>query len=283
MTLTQLRVFEAVISQGGFAAAARVLGVSQPAVSAQLSALEKARGLRLVDRSTGEPTPEGAALHEITRPLFALADRAEQRLAQAERLGGEPLRIAADAPGYLMPLLARMRAAHPDLRFAVTGGNATEALAAVRSGASEIGVAAEVPEDPALHRIVLREQELVAVVRTDHPRAGGKQFPLVELAGEPLIGRERGSVTRAALERAAADAGVPLSYAMTADTREAVVAAVASGLGVGIVAEDEMLDDPRLVMLDLIGPTIALTEYLVCRAGFEGTVAWRALMAALRA
>lgn len=280
MTLAQLRVFEAVVAEGGFAAAARALGVSQPAVSAQLAALEKVRGLRLIDRGTGAPTPEGAALHEITRPLFALADRAEQHLAQAERLGGEPLRIAADAPGYLMPLLARMRAQHPELRFVVTGGNASEALDAVRSGSVEIAIAAEVPDDRSLRRVVLRRQDLVAVVRTDHPRAGDKALRLAELAGEPLIGREQGSVTRSALERAAADAGVPLRYAMIADTREAVLAAAAAGLGMGIVAEDEMLDDPRLVMLDLSTPEIPVTEYLVCRAGFEDTTAWGALMAA---
>lgn len=281
MTLAQLRVFEAVASYGGFAAAARALGVSQPAVSAQLAALEKARGLRLVDRGTGALTPEGAALHHITLPLFALADRAEQRLAQAEQLGGEALRIAADAPGYLMPLLARMRAAHPDLRFAVSGGNATEVIEAIRCGNADIAVAAEAPDERALHRVVLRGQDLVAIVRTDHPCAGDKTLRLADLAGERLIGRESGSVTRLALERAASDAGVPLSYVMTANTREAVVAAVAAGLGIGVVAEDEMLDDPRLVMLDLCAPAISVTEYLVCRAGFEETTAWRALIEAL--
>ncbi|MDQ4215321.1 LysR substrate-binding domain-containing protein [Microbacterium sp. ASV81] len=290
MTLAQLRVFEAVVAHGGFAAAARALGMSQPAVSAQLAALERTHDVRLIDRASGPPAPggavltaAGAALHGITEPLFALAARAEELLADAADLGGEPIRIAADAPGYLMPLLAAVRRRHPDARFAIAAGNATEAIEAVRTGRADVGVAAEVPDERGLHRVELRTQNLVAVVRTDHPRAGGKTLRLAELAGEPIIGRERGSGTRRALERAAADAGIALTYGMTADSREAVLAAAAAGLGVGIVAEDEMLEDPRLVMLDLRGPAIPVVEHLVCRAGARDTPVWRALLAALPA
>ncbi|WP_341976207.1 LysR family transcriptional regulator [Microbacterium sp. LTA6] len=283
MSLAQLRVFEAIVASGSITAAARFLGITQPAVSAQLAALERARDVQLIDRRTGAPTEVGAALHEITRPLFELADVAERHLADAAHLGGEVFRIAADAPGYLMPLLAEARHDHPGARFEVTAGNSTAVIDAVRSRRADAGVAADVPDDPALHRIALRAQDLVAVVRTDHPRAGGKKLALADLAGERLIGRERGSVTRASLEEAAADAGVELSYGMVADTREAVLAAVAAGLGIGIVAEDEMLDDPRLVMLDLSDPVVTVTEYLVCVSGVERTSIWRTLEAVANA
>lgn len=280
MTLAGLRAFEAVVTTGGFGAAARMLGVSQPAVSARLAALERRYDVHLVDRRTGEPTQLGAALHEITGELFSLAERAERLLADANELVPRRVRVAVDAPGYAMPVLAAVRRRQPAMRFEVQAGNAQDVVQAVREGRAEIGFAADAPEHPDLHRAELRTQDLAAVVRTDHDRAGERTLRLADLVGEPLIGREAGSVTRSALERAAADAGLTIRYDMIAGSREAVLAAAAAGLGVSVVAEDEMLDDPRLVMLDLRDPVVSVAEHLICRRGDERTPLWRAMMAA---
>ncbi len=281
MGIGRLRAFEAVVTAGGFAAAARILGVSQPAVSAQVAALEREHGVRLIDRRTSLPTETGVALHEITRPLFALAEQADHLLSRARERQDAHVRVAVDAPGYAMPMLAAARSRHPELSYTVSAGNARDVLDAVRGGRADIGFAAEAPSEPGLHRVALHTQDLVAVVRTDHPRSGERTLRLADLVHEPVIGREIGSVTRAALERAVTDAGMSLEYAMLAGSREAVLAATAAGLGVGVVAEDEMLDDPRLVMLDLRDPVISVTEYLVCRAGAERSPIWRALTSSL--
>lgn len=280
MSLPRLRAFEAVVATGGFGAAARMLGMTQPAVSARLASLEREYGVRLIDRRTGLATPVGAALHEITHELFALADRAERLLAAAGDLAGEQVRVAVDAPGYAMPVIADVRRRYPGVVFQVEAGNARDVVDAVRSGRADVGFAADAPADPDLQRTALRTQDLVAVVRTDHPRAGGRTLALAELVHEPLIGREPGSVTRAALERAAECAGLEIRYDMIAGSREAVLAAAAAGLGVSVVAEDEMLDDPRLVMLDLRQPVISVTEHLICRPGLATTPIWRAFEAA---
>lgn len=279
MTLRQLRMFEAVASAGGFGRAARMLGVSQPAVSALVTALERRHDVTLIDRASGTLTPIGAALHEITEEMFDLAERAEQLLEGAALRPSGLVRIASDAPGYLMPLLASVRQAHPDVAFEVVAANATEVLTAVRANDVDFGIAAEVPPDPALHRVRLREQNLAVVVHSGHPLASAKTLRLEKLASESLIGREPGSITRRALESACSAAGFAPRYAMIANSRESVLAGVAAGLGVGVVAEDEMLDDPRLVMLDLRDP-LPVTEYLVCRAGAQRSPQWRAVLAA---
>ena len=74
MTPTQLRAFHLVAESGSFSAAARASGLSQPNLSGQVTALEKAYGVRLFDRRgrTIVPTETGRQLHGLTTRLMAL-------------------------------------------------------------------------------------------------------------------------------------------------------------------------------------------------------------------
>ena len=278
MTLARLRAFDAVVRAGGISAGARELGVRQPTVSAQLSALEQQYDVRLVDRTSGTPTPLGERLGALTRPLFELehAALAMLEVAATGRLGR--LRVGADAPVNVMPLLAQARRRSPELEIEVRDGSSGEVLSWLRGGVVDVAVAADVGDDPALSRLRLREQQLAAVVRTDHPSASGKTMTLAALAQETLVIREAGSAGRRAVERAAEGAGLSLRSATTVHGREAAIAAVVAGLGVAVIPEDEMLEDPRLVMLDLTRPAVAVTEYLVWRRGEETSAILRELI-----
>lgn len=268
MSMTRLRALDAVVRAGGVSAGARALGVRQPTVSAQLAALERQYGVHLVDRATGAPSQLGARLSEITGAIFALEREAVTLLEQGD--APTRLRLGADAPVNVMPLLALARRRTPDLQVEIRTGNSAEVLRWLRAGTVDLGVAAEV-DTATLAHLRLREQQLVAVVRTDHPAARGKTLTLAALAREPVIMRETGSASRRALERAAERAGLALRTITTVHGREAALAAVAAGLGTAVIPEDEMLEDPRLVMLDLRRPAIAVTEYLLWRRGEERT------------
>src|SRR6185369_17905420 len=83
MTPSQLRAFHLVAESGSFSAAARASGLSQPNLSGQVTALEKAYGLRLFDRRGRSvvPTETGRQLHGVTTRLFAVQDEAQALLA----------------------------------------------------------------------------------------------------------------------------------------------------------------------------------------------------------
>lgn len=279
MSMLQLRAFDAVVAEGGIGAAARALGVSQPTVSAQLRALEQQHGVRLVERSTGEPTAVGERLREVTAPMIALERAARAVLTGAEGSGDGVFTVAADAPSHLMPVLRGLRPAFPHTVFEVRAMNSSTSLRAVEAGEVDLAIAADVPEAPTLHRRELQRQDLAAVLPVDHPLARDKTLPLAALASETIVAREEGSRTRAALTRAARARGVALRHAVVADDRETMLAAVISGFGIGILAENEMIDDPRIVMLDLRRPTISLTEHLVCAAHRRGEPLLRAAFA----
>ncbi|MBT0995405.1 LysR family transcriptional regulator [Cellulomonas sp. DKR-3] len=247
--LTALRVLVAVDRDGSISAAARALGLSQQAVSQRVRGLEREVGARLVARST-----RGSALTETGRLVAAWAgevvDAATRFDVAVEALrapGATPLRVAASltVAEYLLPAwLVRLRAA------GVPGGDAVELTAVnsagvvelVRAGSHDVGFV-ETPHPPEdLRRRTLGHDELVVVVGPDHAWAR-RATPLTsaELAATPLVTREPGSGTRAALEAALARhlaievADLPRPLAQL-PTTAAVRATVAAGAGPAVLS-----------------------------------------------
>ncbi|MBM2575938.1 LysR family transcriptional regulator [Jannaschia sp. Os4] len=116
--LTQMRVLLAVIETGGFSAAARSLGASQPFVSETVARLEERLGARLLDRTTRTmaPTPEGLRYVEGARAAVLAADAAEEGLTGG-RLDGTLRLTAPSAFGLdrVRPALPAFLDAHPGL------------------------------------------------------------------------------------------------------------------------------------------------------------------------
>ncbi|MEM9140816.1 MAG: LysR family transcriptional regulator, partial [Pseudomonadota bacterium] len=127
----------AIAEHGGFAAAGRAVGRSHSAISLHIKALEADLDTVLVDRTRRPPvlTPDGEALADHARRLNrVLADinavGQGGRLAGSLSVGIVPTALVQHAP----PALARLRAAHPDLRLEIRSGLSGELAALVRTG-----------------------------------------------------------------------------------------------------------------------------------------------------
>jgi len=263
-----LRAFHAVASEGGFSRAARALGLTQPTLSGQVKALEETYGVRLFDRRGRRVrlTELGSGLLDLTRRLYTLEGEAEQLLAAERGLKRGHLRLGADAPYGVMKLMAAFGRRYSGIRVTVATGNSEALLQALFDHRLDVAVVANVAPDPRLHALALRRDRLVAFVGQDHPWRRRRQVTLVELAAQRLILRERGSTTRRIFETALARAGIPLNDSIEIASREAVREAVAAGLGVGIVAEAEFGNDPRLKAIAIADTRLDSVEYLVCLA-----------------
>ncbi|GAB3534440.1 LysR substrate-binding domain-containing protein [Arthrobacter tecti] len=272
MNLTHLRAFHLVARHGGFAAGARAAGVSQPTLSEQVGLLEKRYAAKLFVRSgrSIELTALGSNLASITERLFAGEMEAEALLSRSQgRTRGE-LRLGTAAPIHAVKLLTAFRDSQPNVAVQLISGNSHEIREKVIAGVVDVGIIADQTPHPDLRGRALATQDLVAFVRSDNVLGAQKAVSLRELVQQPLIIREVGSVTRSGIERALADIGIRPDELLEADSREAVHAAVMAGLGIGVVAEDEFADDPRLVMLDFSDPVAPITEYLVYRKERHG-------------
>jgi aminoethylphosphonate catabolism LysR family transcriptional regulator len=268
INLTHLRAFHAVAAQGSFVRAAAHLHVSQPTLSEPVKALERGYGVLLFERRNRRTllTPLGERIYEISRRLFDLEVEAEQCMADAERLRVGRLRVGADSPAYAMPLLAAVAERFPGVDTTLSTGNAARVLADVHGHRADVAYIANVEPDPRLVSWPLWQTTLVAIVAPGHRWARRNRITAEELVGVRLVTREPGSMTRRTFEQALAGVRLSPGDILEVDSREAVLAAAAFGVGVGLVAEDELPDDTRLVRLHVDGLPLNITEYLVCLA-----------------
>lgn len=124
MSFEQYQVFAKVVEEGGFTAAARVLGVSKSFVSKRIRELEDRVGVRLLDRTTRQVTvtDAGASFHERVSKILGEVDAAENELTASQHSPKGLLRVSVPMSfgiRYLSPLLAQFAAEFPEVSLDV--------------------------------------------------------------------------------------------------------------------------------------------------------------------
>jgi DNA-binding transcriptional LysR family regulator len=242
LTLRQLRLLLALADHGTVTAAARAEGVTQPALSQSLRALERRFGVALVQRVGRRLVLTGPAqvALDYARRIVRLTDEAEAAVAELAGLRRGSLSIGASTvPGtYLLPrLLGEFRVRHPEVRLVLRIGDTREVAQWVLRGEVDFGVIGETRAAFGLTVTPFRRDELVVVTPAGHPLAGRRTLDADTLAATPLILREAGSSTRETLERALAAAGRAPTVLFELGSTEAILQAVAAGLGASVVSE----------------------------------------------
>jgi DNA-binding transcriptional LysR family regulator len=238
---TWLSTFLTVLDAGRISAAARTLHLSQPAVTAHVRRLEEAAEATLFVRSVRgvAPTEAGLRLARYARTARRDLQEALTSISGArEHLGDLAIGASTTIAAHVLPpLLARFRAAHPRVSARVDIGNTEEVMAAVRDGRVPLGLVEGHPRAAGVHLEAFLDDEIVAVVGRD---ASFSLRQVTDLHDVPILWRERGSGTRAVVERALARADVKRGAIAKLDlelgSTEAVVGAVVAGLGVAFVS-----------------------------------------------
>ncbi|TXI23040.1 MAG: LysR family transcriptional regulator [Roseateles sp.] len=240
ITLRQLRVLLAVAEHQGFGRAGDSIGLSQPAVSQCIRALEGELGLRLLDRTTREVllTPAGEAL---VGPLRRLLDELDAVLDEAQGRGAAARGIVhvASAPtisGGLMPqCLALARERHPELQVRLTDQSQQRAIAAVHGGAVDFAVIVGSAVEPELEQQVLFDERFVLVCPADHALAARRQLTLKALAGHALVLLDHSSGSRPLIDRALEAAGVSVQVGVDVGHPSTAFRMVQAGLGIAVL------------------------------------------------
>jgi DNA-binding transcriptional LysR family regulator len=252
-------VLLAVARHGSLGGAAREIGTSQQAVSARISSLEAQTGVPLVVRSRrgSSLTANGVLVAQWASRLLEVAAELDEGLAGLRADRRSRLRVGASLtvaehllPGWLVALRGEsMRRGEPAVDFVFAAANSDAVIAQVRAGEVDLGFI-EGPRAPSglAHRVIGRD-ELVVVVRPDHPWAR-RRSPLTprELAGTSLVTREPGSGTRETFASALAaalgpDQEPPAPPALELSTTAAVRAAVLAGAGPAVLSELAVSED----------------------------------------
>lgn len=266
MSTTQLRAFHFVAVTGGFSRAAREIAASQSTLSGQVRQLEAASGVSLFDRRQRGVvlTPEGQALFEVTKRLFAAESEARAILRGDVRRTGGHIRVAADGAFHPVPILSALQKERPELTFTLLIDNSEQVIEQLVQHRADVGITARIPSDHRLHVRPMLSMRVGIFVRGDHDWAGRHAVVMKDLAGQPFVLRERGSVTREVFEQNLADHNVSSGPVLEVSTRDGVREVVAGGFGLGVVAEQEFGCDTRLRFLPIVDARRTINEYTVC-------------------
>ncbi|MCW5750781.1 MAG: LysR family transcriptional regulator [Alphaproteobacteria bacterium] len=280
MNFTQLRAFDMVAREGSFTRAAQQLGVTQPALTIQVKALEETYGVKLLDRAGRgvSLTEAGTSLFDVTRRLFALEEEAQELLAASRELRRGHLRVAADGPHIVMGMFAQFRRRFPEVRLMVTLGNTAYVRQQLLERRVDVGILPVTEEDETFVRVPLWRHTPVLIVPLRHPWARRKSVRIADLDGQPMLMREEGSNTQRALEAALRRAGARPRVVLELGSREAVLGAVAAGLGFGVVWKVEATGDGRFRALDIRDPAMRSFDHVACLRSERNRRVVRAMM-----
>lgn len=274
MNINQLRAFVSIVEKGTFSAAARSMGVSQPAVSLQIQALEEFVGVELLDRRTKKVqlTEAGKVFYPSALQIVTQIDNVQHQLEElGDSVKGRLAVGGSTIPGeYVLPkLLGRFKREFPDVSITLKIGDTNEIAEQVISGELQVGLigakfsSGQLTSRPFLH------DELVFITPSDHELAKQRAVTLEDLRSADFIIRERGSGTRQTIEGFLTTHGMSFddfNVVMELGSTEAVVNAVSAGLGVSIVskwAAERSLKLGELVTVKIPGFSFMRDLYLV--------------------
>ena len=279
LNLNQLRYFYEVAKSKNMKRAASRIGVSQPALSKQVHALEEFLGLQLFFRSSRgmQPTPEGEVVFAHCERVFGHVRDLEEAIDGLRN--GSAGRVAIGAVNsigvHILPLyLRRLRERNPGVQLKLVTARSQQVLQLLREHRVDVGLVAGSPEHEDFVAEEFLSNQLRVVVAPDHPlskrlRREGTLPPDV-LDGEAMVAFDEEAPTRGITERALTTFEVePLIVAESPDI-EVIKRMVEVLVGFAVLPEHcirRELEARTLVALDIDGFEVKRDLCVVYRAG----------------
>lgn len=274
LTLKQLRGFAAVLRTGGVTSAAHALGLTPPAVSTQLRALEAGIGAAILARgANGRPhaTRQGEELLKLAAKIEAAMSQCETSLlALAEgKLGAVNLGVVSTAKYFAPRFVALARNAQPELEIKLKVGNRNLIVDALLKGEIDLAIMGRPPADPVALAAPLGPHPHVLIAPPGHPLLRRRHIAVDELLRETFLMREPGSGTRTLGERYLDQIGHGRSYiSVEFGSNETIKQGVIAGLGIALISAHTVvaeLESKRLALIHAPGLPIVRRWFVVQR------------------
>lgn len=240
--VVSLELLTSVAALGSIRQAAVAHGISQPAASTRLRALEGVLGLELLQRSSGGArlTPAGRVVVQWSEQVLADLGALLTATAALRREGRTEVHVAASmtVAEYLAPeWLVRLAALDPELHVSLEMANSDQVVELVREGRAALGFVEGHTRLAGLRSQVLLEDDLVLVVSPEHAWARRRtSVSPAELAATPLVLREPGSGTRGVLEDWLSTLGLGVNPMVELGSTTAIKRAVESGVAPAVLS-----------------------------------------------
>jgi LysR family transcriptional regulator, low CO2-responsive transcriptional regulator len=262
ITMTQLRSFLTVAETGSMTAAADQLYVTQPSVSAAVSALSKELGVELTARMgrSVELSAAGDAFVPFAAHVIGLLDQGGRAAREAAGAAARELRVAAvtTAAEHIVPQLAQeFSARRPDLTLTLDVGNRERVFREVASHRADVAIGGRPPADGQLSGRAFLDNPILLITAPGDPLARRRSVPVEELGARAWLLREPGSGTRVMTEDFLARHELTPRL-LTMGSNGAIKQAARAGLGVSLQSQAATALELKTGLLD----TISLREPL---------------------
>lgn len=240
INLRHIEVFYAVMRAGSMTEAARVLNVTQPAVSVALKQLESRLKMKLFDRAGGrlQPTPEARALLPDVAEIFGRLGAVE-RLSQDLAGGARGIfSVAATPPlcdGFVAKAVATFVAKRPGVKVNVQSIASAIVLDRVINREIDLGVVYEPVVSSAVHVDELSRAAIGCIMPARHPLAKRSSIRVNDLAPYPVITYLPQALLRPYIDRALSDRKSALNIALQTGTSATAIMLAVHGAGLALV------------------------------------------------
>jgi DNA-binding transcriptional LysR family regulator len=274
VNLRQVRAFVSVARFGSFTRAAKLLNLTQPALTVQIRQLEQSLDVRLFDRNT-----RSVSLTRVGRELVPPFQRLLQEFdaivvdtkdLAAKRHGIVRLACLPSFASTLLPaVIAKFRARHPRVSFVLKDAVGKRIVSMVREETVDFGIGVVDTDEPDLETLYLMRDRMHVVFPARHPLARARKVTLDSLRAYPLVLMDPESSVRAIVDAAFARTGRLAVPACEATYMSSAIGMVRAGLGVTILPSTamELRADRKLRSKPIDDPGCTRRIVIVRRSG----------------
>lgn len=286
ISLDLYRVFLCVAKCESISGAARILSISQPAVSQQIRQLESALGQTLFVRNARgvSLTEQGRVLEDYASRACAILDAGQAHLNDLRDLKHGEVRIGAGdtlCKHVLLPYLEEFHARHSEIALHVTNRTTRESIALLQNGEVDLAVINLPFEAADIHIHARYAIHDIFVAGPKFFLLAQKPITLAELLAHPLVMLESASSSRRAVDAFFRSHGLSLDAAIELGSLDLVADFARIGLGIGLTVREFVESDlraRRLIPLKLTPPLPARHIAVATREGTALTSAAQAFL-----
>ena len=258
MTITQLQVLIKTVELGSFTKAARVLNMTQPAVSHAISSIESELGVTILIRDKRQGlivTDVGSRILVHIREILNGVEKIEQEVAMEKGHEVGTIRIGSfpSASAHFLPkMINHFKEKYPNLEVVLCEGTIKEVEDWLVSRVVDIGIV--ILPNKEMEIVPLTKGKMVVILREDHPLCKKDAITIRDLENEPII------LCKGGYEPPIIDMfkqiNVPLRAEYVISTVTTALNMIQEGLGIAILAELSLTNLPQNVQTRELEPQV---------------------------
>jgi DNA-binding transcriptional LysR family regulator len=268
MELRQIRSFLSIAETLHFGRTAKLIHLSQPALSLQIRALEEEVGVKLFERDRRKTTLTAAGLAFRADAATAVANLEQAirsaRLAANGKLGLLRIGFISTAGNEIVPdIVRRFKESNPQVEFSLRNILTADQIQMLDTGLLDIGfLRLPIGEHPELEVVGIHREPFVVVLPRSHKLAESRKVRLRDLSGENFVMYERAYAPgfHDLLFGILRDAGVVPNISQTAGQMPTLISLVDAGMGISILPSSAVRHSAASVVACKIADSIPMSE-----------------------